>query len=296
MEASSKYITKDRTKARCLGPTMVFEEVLDYVARFAALMGERPFFTYAWINEVTHNDVNSAGYADKFFRRHLESLRSSGVLNHTLLLFYSDHGMRFGDSRASYIGKFEDRQPFAFVVFPQWFLEQNPEASRSLRVNQFRLTTPFDLHATLVELLHYPNVDRPQTKYGRSLLHKIPEARTCAEVHIGPHWCVCNVRGEFAVTDMLVRSMADQLVSRINLLVARKTRKCAQYKLVRVVDVTALQVTPTERAHNSSHYWVAVQVSPGNNTFEGTVSLSGANLTALDDISHINYALIWAGA
>ncbi|XP_072140146.1 uncharacterized protein [Dermacentor andersoni] len=119
MEAPSVFITKEGMKARCLGPTIVFD----------------------------------VGYADKFLRRHLEALHSSDVLNHTLLIFYSDQGTGFGDLRASYIGKFEDSQPFAFVIFPQWFLEQNPEAARSLRVNQFRLTTAFDLHETLIELL-----------------------------------------------------------------------------------------------------------------------------------------------
>ncbi|XP_075749335.1 uncharacterized protein LOC119173010 [Rhipicephalus microplus] len=92
-------------------------------------------------------------YADEPFRRHLETLHTSGTLNHTVLVFVSDHGMRFGDNRATYMGKFEDRQPFAFVVFPPWFLQKNPEAAQSLRTNQHHLTTHFDIHATLVELL-----------------------------------------------------------------------------------------------------------------------------------------------
>ncbi|XP_037567014.1 uncharacterized protein LOC119446613 [Dermacentor silvarum] len=280
MENSSKWITEDTNQPRCLGPTMIFEEMLDYLARFADVMAERLFFAYAWFNEITHNSLNSAGYADEPFRRHLETLRVYGALDNTVLVFLSDNGLRFGDSRATYIGKFEDRQPFAFLVFPPWFLDENPKAARSLLYNQFRLTTHFDVHATLAELLHYPSVQRPQTKYGRSLLHEIPEARTCADAHIGTHWCVCNVRGDVAVTSTLALAMANRLVAWINGLVAQATRQCAEFRLLRVMDVTALQVT-----HNTSHYWVTVQLSPGNAIFEGTVLVTGDAMTALNDIS-----------
>ncbi|KAH7959442.1 hypothetical protein HPB49_011201 [Dermacentor silvarum] len=285
MEKSSKWITKDTWQPRCLGPTRTFEEMLDYIARFTDAMGERHFFAYVWINEITHNYLNAAGYADEPFQLHLQALQTSGVLDHTVLVFLSDHGLRFGDYRSTYIGKFEDRQPFAFVVFPPWFLEQNPEAARSLRVNQFRLTTPFDVHATLVELLDYPSVKRPHTKYGLSLLHEIPEARTCADAHIGPHWCACNVRGEVSVSSTLALAMANRLVTWINGLVALAMRKCAEYQLHRIMDVTALQVTPSERAHNTSHYWVTVELLPGYAVFEGTVRVTGDAITALNDIS-----------
>ncbi|XP_065310750.1 uncharacterized protein [Dermacentor albipictus] len=288
MENSSKWTTEDTWQPRCLGPTMTSEEMLDYLARFTDAMARRPFFAYVWVNEIAHNSLNSAGYADEPFRRHLETLHVSGALHNTVLVFLSDHGLRFGDSRATYIGKFEDRQPFAFVVFPQRFLDANPKAARSLFYNQFRLTTPFDVQATLAELLDYPSVERPQTRYGRSLLHEIPEARTCTDAHIGHHWCVCNVRVDVAVSRTLALAMANHLVAWINGLVAQATRKCAQYRLLRVMDVTALQVTSSELAHNTSHYWVTVEVSPGNAIFEGTVRVTGDALTALNDISRID--------
>lgn len=281
--------TQDWQRVRCLGPTMPFEELLDYLARFTEVMGERPFFSYTWISEITHDSLNSAGYADEPFRRHLETLYSSGTLNHTVLVFLSDHGLRFGDVRATYIGKFEDRQPFAFVVFPPWFLEQNPEAARSLRVNQRRLTTHFDVHAMLVELLDYPNAERPNSTYGISLLHDVPDTRTCADASITHHWCACNARADAAVSGDVASTLANHFMSEINGWVAQAARKCAEYKLLQVMDVTALQATPAERATNTNHYWVTIKLSPGAAVFEGTVRVQGDNVTVLKEVSRCNW-------
>lgn len=288
MDASPRK-TQNWERVRCLGPTMPFEELLDYLDRFTRMMGDRPFFSYTWISEITHDSLNSAGYADAPFQRHLQSLRESGVLNHTILVFLSDHGLRFGDVRATYIGKFEDRQPFAFLAFPPWFLRANPEAERSLRVNQQRLTTHFDVHAMLVELLDYPRLKKPNTTYGLSLLHEVPDTRTCAEASIGPHWCTCSARANDTVSENFAASLANQLLLNINEQVAHEPRRCSQYMLLQIMDVTALQPTAAERATNTTHYWVTIKLSPGEAVFEGTVRAQGDNMTVLKEISRCNW-------
>ncbi|XP_065296328.1 uncharacterized protein [Dermacentor albipictus] len=277
--------TEEELRVSCLGPTMPSEVLLEYLAHFVNVMSERPFFAYAWFTELTHEWLNNAAYADEPFRRHLEHLHASGALNHTVLVFLSDHGLRFGDVRTTYIGRLEDLQPFAFLVFPPWFLEKNPEAARNLRVNQRRLTTPFDVHATLVELLDYPVRKRPRTEYGLSLFNEIPEERTCRDASIKHKWCACSVRGDAAVSGALARTLGDRIVSDVNEKSARSTRKCAEYQLLRVIDVALLQATPTELAMNTSHYLVAVKLSPGNVVFEGTVRVSAHNRIGVNDIS-----------
>ncbi|XP_075543841.1 uncharacterized protein LOC142578328 [Dermacentor variabilis] len=278
----------EELRVSCLGPTMPSEVLLFYLATFVKVMSERPFFAYAWFIELTHEWLNNAEYADEPFRRLLEDLHTSGALNHTVLVFLSDHGLRFGDVRTTYIGRLEDIQPFAFLVFPPWFLEKNPEAARSLRVNQRRLTTPFDVHATLVELLDYPVRKRPRTAYGLSLLHEIPGERTCSDASIKHKWCSCSVRGDAAVSGALAMTLADRIASDVNEKLARSTRKCAEYQLLRVIDATLLQATPTELATNTSHYLIDVRLSPGNVVFEGTVRVSADNVIEVNDISRVD--------
>ncbi|KAH8026525.1 hypothetical protein HPB51_021137 [Rhipicephalus microplus] len=252
----------------CLGSTTETQQLLDYLANFVKVMSKRPFFAFAWFVDLTHESLNDAAYAEEPFRRLLGALHASGALNHTVLAFFSDHGMRKGDIRATYLGRIEDIQPFAFLVFPPWFLQENPEAARSLRVNQHRLTTPFDLHATFVDLLDYPVRKRPRTAYGLSLLSEIPEQRTCVDASIKPKWCSCNVQVDAAVPYTLAWAMANRVVSDINELLARETRKCAKYRLLRIIDVTLLQSTTADIARNSTHYLVDLILSPGNVVLE----------------------------
>nr|XP_050040400.2 uncharacterized protein LOC126537432 [Dermacentor andersoni] len=280
--------TEEELRVSCLGPTMPSEVLLGYLAHFVNVMSERPFFAYAWFTELTHEWLNNAAYADEPVRRLLGDLHASGALNHTVLVFLSDHGLRFGDVRTTYIGRLEDIQPFAFLVFPPWFLEKNPEAARNLRVNQRRLTTPFDLHATLVELLDYPVRKRPRTAHGLSLFSEIPGERTCSDAFIKPQWCACSVRDVASVPGALVRALADRLVARVNGALARASRKCAEYQLLRVMDVTSLQATPAELEKNASDYLVVVKLSPGNVVLEGLVRVDGDYSTELMHISRVN--------
>ncbi|KAH6935681.1 hypothetical protein HPB50_008003 [Hyalomma asiaticum] len=282
MEEKLNQVDDDQS---CLGPATETQELLDYLVNFVNVMSKRPFFAFSWFVDITHQSVNNAAYADEPFRQLLETLHASGALNNTVLAFFSDHGIRTGDIRTTYIGRLEDIHPFAFIVFPPWFLEKNPEAARSLRVNQRRLTTPFDLHATLVELLDYPVRERPRTAYGISLLHEIPDERTCDDASIKHKWCSCNVQGDAAVPSALAVVLANEVVSTVNGILARLTRKCAEYRLLRVIDVTLLQPTPAELAKNTSHYLVDAMMSPGSVVFESTVRVSAGNVFEVNDIS-----------
>ncbi|CAN7984935.1 unnamed protein product, partial [Ixodes hexagonus] len=266
---------------RCLGPNLPFEVLLDYHAQFTIKMNNRPFFSYAWFSDVAHNSFNAAGFADLPFLRHLQTLNDSGVLNRTLLVFLSDHGIRFGDVRTTFMGKYEDRQPFAFLIFPRWFLDAHPDVARNLRQNQKRLTTNFDIHATLMELLDFPLQAAPRTKYGLSLFHEIPEARSCADASILRHWCTCHVNGDAEVSPVRAASLGERLVDQINEWVQKETRKCEVLHLVNVVDVALLQPSQDESVADVSHFWVTVQVSPGGGIFEATLRIEGRN----EDIS-----------
>jgi hypothetical protein len=44
----------------------------------------------------------------------------------TVLFFLSDHGIRFGAVRQTSVGKLEERLPFMFLIFPDWFLKKYP--------------------------------------------------------------------------------------------------------------------------------------------------------------------------
>ncbi|KAL3193245.1 hypothetical protein MRX96_017927 [Rhipicephalus microplus] len=79
--------------------------------------------------------------------------------------------------------------------------------------------------------------------------------------------------------------MANRVVSDVNKLLARETRKCANYRLLRVINITLLRSTPADIARNTSRYLVDVVLSPGNVVFESTVRVSVGDAIKVEDIS-----------
>jgi len=81
------------------------------------------------------------------------------------------------------------------VRLPSWFSERYPQAAANLRLNADRLTTPFDVHETLLDVLDMERSrDRDVTAGGRrppraySLFRGVPANRSCAGADIEPHW------------------------------------------------------------------------------------------------------------
>lgn len=80
-------------------------------------------------------------------------LNGDGHLSNTVVVFMSDHGIRWGSIRSTYQGQLEERLPFVVMALPKQFRQQYPKAFQNLKTNVRRLTTPFDLHETLNDFL-----------------------------------------------------------------------------------------------------------------------------------------------
>ena len=61
--------------------------------------------------------------------------------------------MRWGSFRQTYQGRLEDSLPFIFMWLPEWWRKEHRTAWDNLRRNTRSLTTPFDLHETLRDIL-----------------------------------------------------------------------------------------------------------------------------------------------
>ncbi|KAK6979638.1 Membrane progestin receptor beta, partial [Biomphalaria glabrata] len=64
--------------------------------------------------------------------------------------------------------------------FPEWFATKFPDIISNVRNNIQKLTTPFDVHETLHEILNFTGTEKANiTKRGVSLLKLIPDERNC---------------------------------------------------------------------------------------------------------------------
>jgi len=96
---------------------------------------------------LTHDYLNSAGLADPIVAKLLNRLFNQNLLSNTILVLFSDHGIRFGPIRQTLSGKLEERLPFMHIFMPDNWRNNN------LSINSNRLTTPFDIHATLTHII-----------------------------------------------------------------------------------------------------------------------------------------------
>ncbi|XP_064460003.1 uncharacterized protein LOC135370230 [Ornithodoros turicata] len=275
----------------CVRTKAETEVHLEYTTSLLALLGNRSYFTYTWISEVSHDYLNSAGYADAPFLKTFQTLASTGAMDRSVVIFMSDHGQRYGSIRNTLIGKYEDRLPFCILLFPPSFRAKFPEAVRNLEINQRRLTTPYDIHATLMELANFErsrNAGGYRTTRGVSLLHEVPPNRTCTGAFIPPHYCSCQDTQVISTADSLSWRMAEFAVERVNQRLSKELpKKCATLRLHRVVDIRKLLTSVRER---TEHYWVTFVTTIANVAIEGTVGVSGEGNFTLNDVSRITFA------
>lgn len=286
------------SKSHCFGNKMEMQVIYDYYKSFIDTLGsDRPFFSFMFLARLTHDILNYAGYADEPTYRLLKYLDNSNILQNSLLIFYSDHGIRFGSIRKTYIGQFEERMPFMNLYVPNWFLEEYPEFERNLNINSKRLTTPFDIHATILHLASILSGNQKLKdipKRGISLFQEVPSSRTCSDASIAQHWCTCQKIKVISKADFLVQRGAVSIIETINNMTGNHREKCAVLSQNEILSARILQIEHNISKNNSSEsyqdYLLTVSAVPGNAIFEATVKCEsvGSTCRIIDDISRIN--------
>ncbi|UYV75913.1 hypothetical protein LAZ67_13001793 [Cordylochernes scorpioides] len=303
---------KKKSKPHCFNSKLEINVLFDYLRNFVhALHGSSLYFAFTFVARLTHDYVNNAGYADKPSLKILKDLHHSGVLNNSILFFYSDHGIRFGDIRKTYIGKFEERLPMAYLIFPPWFYEKYPDLYLNMKKNEHRLTTPFDIHATFVDYLKMVTGDASlmsQVDKGISLFKPIPDTRTCEEASILPHWCTCHVHMPVKKDDKNVVNAAQALVETVNDWLSGE-EDCVHLDIDSILDARVgspndkvltfvrhindvINRHPVfgDKVHAPVDYLLTLRTKPGGALLEGTVrhdSLTD-NFHVLDDVSRLD--------
>lgn len=147
----------------------------------------------------------------------------------------SDHGNRFSEVRNTLQGKLEERLPFFSFTFPQWFKQRYSTQYQNFRTNVNRLTTPFDIHATLEDILHLQihGITQKQKKpRAISLFNEISEQRSCGNAFIEPHWCACSTWKQIndTSTEEVVRA-AKAVIETINLFTQESREMCHELRI-----------------------------------------------------------------
>ncbi|CRL03323.1 CLUMA_CG016463, isoform A, partial [Clunio marinus] len=283
--AAEKYL-KIKLKSSlkfCLGFQNYADFIYQYALDFATAYKDDPFFGLFWSNTFSHNDISDPSSMDERIKSYLEELDNRGVLNTSAVVFFSDHGIRFGPVRQLLTGWFEERLPFIFIWLPEWFKTKHPEIVRSLKINRNRLTNPYDLHMTLKHTLELsgridnlpPSESCPDCQ---SIFNVTPWNRSCSDAGIEAHWCACTTYTSINKQDEIVKKAVKFVIDSINedldknARVSNSTKPlCAHMYLKSIKTAKKSEVRNDNKNNEYTDYLLTFDVSPSNAKFESTV-------------------------
>lgn len=271
IEQDSELFTAGK---HCAGnqPEIVFH--FDYITRFLDKFPGKPLYAMSFHSKLTHGDMTNCIMADELIYTFYKSLQKKGQLNNTLLITFSDHGPRWGAIRPTLNGMVESRAPYLILTFPKWFLDKYPDAARNLQINTRRLTTHFDTHATLQDLMYFKAkgiVPLARRKHGISLFEEIPKNRSCEDVPIAMEYCLCNQATMQTIpsNNTISAGFAELILRSIN--AKRNKTICVAVTLKEILQIIRITMPTVYGSKDKLLYKVKIQTTPGDAIYEGTV-------------------------
>lgn len=258
-------------------------------------MDSQPYFAFFWASSLSHDYLNQINLGDNDYLEFFRFLNDSNYLNNTMIVFMSDHGMRWGEIRQTYLGRMEERLPYVHFILPEWFQTNYKQAYHNLQVNQYRLTTPFDLHETLKSFLNLTNL---QTDYlneiqqnngrGFNLFRPISKDRTCELAEITSHWCTCQKSFEISKNDSRIVDVANFTVYYMNDLL-NMYPNCVKLHLDEILDARIMSHDEhILNGHNSTDFMIMIRTKPGDGLFEATIRKEMNHFRLMGSISRLN--------
>ena len=226
----------------CTGSEPGHKVKLHWLEDFMNIYRRELKFSFLHHSQLSHESDAYIEAMDDDLVSFLKLLQSQGHLQNTAILLISDHGHRYSASRRTLQGKYEERLPYAAMYFPPDFRRAFPDQWAALRRNTARLTTPLDLHETLLDLIDLGHSSAPRR--GLTLLRDLPHDRNCQEAGIEPHWCTC-LRWTVLSTELpIVNEAAQYFVIALRNLTVPLRSVCAELHVKQVI--TAELYEPSE--------------------------------------------------
>lgn len=278
----------------CKGKVSSGQQLLDYAVDFVNTYKRESFFGFFWINSFSRDEKHRPEYADKMIENFMNQLIYTGILTNTFVMFVSAHGLRFGRRRLEMESFYDDRLPMKFIWAPLLFNGKHSDKYKSLVLNQRRLTTPYDIYSTLLDIKRISlcsNASDPAPEgcsNCHSILKSINESRTCKEAAIHEKWCTCHKLYPLTVQDPIGLKSVSAAVSYIQGMTLNiETQNCWSCARPFLKNVTRIHFYYDEDK-TKIFYVVAITMSPGDTTYEALV-LRNDGYQVVGPISPISY-------
>ncbi|XP_023308109.2 uncharacterized protein LOC111689875 [Lucilia cuprina] len=252
---------KKKTKAGlnyCVGRRQYGEYVYDYGTEFVKRYKNLTSFGFFWTNSFSHNSYDVSATMDNTMVNYFKEWEKQEIFDNSVVMFFSDHGVRWGPLLKLSQSFLEERLPMFFISLPKWFRQEYPELVRNLEINQKRLVNPFDINMTLQHLLKLgePTYEMQQTydcPKCQSIFEEIPENRTCEDASIPKTWCTCKPFRTESTQSEEVKTVAKLIVEEINRYYKLKniTSLCSPLQLK---EITNAKISDTDELMTSSQH------------------------------------------
>ncbi|KAH3692468.1 uncharacterized protein LOC127863362 [Dreissena polymorpha] len=229
----------------CYGNKHHYLVQIDYLKQFLTKYSGRKRFAFFWNNQIGHETFTSLGNGDQPLYEFLQWMKSQGHLNRSIVIIGSDHGFRLGGASTTYTGRLENNMPMMMVYLPDSLKKKFPWIPENMKQNTDKLISPFDIYATMLDIIkgNYEEtlckeVSRELTH--RSLFGKIPKSRSCADAGIGEQYCSCYDAQTASVSNPLVHKIGAKIVSHINAMLSNHKSVCRTLELKNITEVKVI--------------------------------------------------------
>jgi len=244
------------------------------------------FFSLFFLGRMTHDSLNNAYYVDDPLHNLLSRLFEEQLLNNTIVFVLGDHGLRYGSFVwGTLMGQMESRLPLMSIYLPPKY--RYDSWVRNLKTNQNRLTSNFDIHATLMHLSGANRKssgkansksekglkeDKKETK-GISLFEEIPVTRTCEDAGIPEEYCCC-LQPQAVKNDKLINTVCDFIIETLNSFIEPVEKFCHKLSLLRLVSISEHQYKSNKITNEERIFSAVIQASPSKGHFQATVQVA----------------------
>ncbi|XP_053380737.1 uncharacterized protein LOC123548074 [Mercenaria mercenaria] len=284
--------TKNHT---CFQDRLEVEIILNYTYDFVDTYRNNAQFSFTFLSGVTHDNQNGASEIDDIYYNFFKRLHCNDLIQNTVIFFFSDHGIRYGSVRETFIGKLEERLPLMYLIVPEWLRKSYLSLSSALYINQNRLASPFDVYKTLKDILFFDGLTKPTNESSRGVtwFREIPYTSSCESAGIAPHWCTCLQHKKVKVNNPEVVNASNVVLKEINKLLFQYESLCEELSIYEIkdaihiygsdsiimgskgniYDITLEHDLKNKRKESTEYVQVTIETIPGHAQFEATVQV-----------------------
>ncbi|CAF3208149.1 unnamed protein product, partial [Rotaria sp. Silwood2] len=309
MESTKSLLYK--YDAHCIRNQTSFDVFLSYIKQFWLSYSENKKFFFAFFKQYTHDGYTASSILDLSLLKFLKNFNQTDDYRKTIIILMTDHGARFSAVRQTPQGKLEERFPFMSFIFLKLLQIKYSKEIKILQKNIYRLTTPFDIHSTLLSLINMNQMHYTMKNYTKqrniSLFHLIPAQRTCDDLNLEPHWCSCLQWTNLNINDTKVKQATNHIINYINKqLLSVKNILCQQLQFYSIHNVQIYQPNKALLTFSSSSdidgriptyddkktdiifYQITFETQPNRAIYEATTQYSNRSNDFNTDLNHIS--------